>query len=230
MDEETFDQAAACLPTILAKLSSSDLLYFYARFKQAKEGPNERPKPGFFDFQGKQKWQAWKDLGKMTKKEAMTQYVEKLESVCPEWREKDTTKGGLEGSWVSVSTMKKPEESAPDEKDKTLLDFVKEGDSEKVRAAITEESLNLRDDEGMSALHWAADRGEAAVVEALLRGGADRDAVDGEGQTALHYAASCGHARAVALLIEAGADRGIKDRDGLKPADVAADDIKQMFK
>ena len=74
MDEElkiNFDQAAAYLRGIAGKLDSTSLLFFYARFKQANEGPCNVPKPGFFDFQGKQKWSAWKDLGDLSREEAM---------------------------------------------------------------------------------------------------------------------------------------------------------------
>lgn len=66
-----FDRAAAYLRCIAGKLDISDLLFFYARFKQAKEGPCNTPKPGFFDFQGKQKWSAWKELGDANPERAM---------------------------------------------------------------------------------------------------------------------------------------------------------------
>ena len=74
MDAElklNFEQAAAYLRGIAGKLDSVSLLFFYARFKQANEGPCNAPKPGFFDFQGKQKWAAWKDLGDLSREQAM---------------------------------------------------------------------------------------------------------------------------------------------------------------
>ena len=68
---EDFEKAAAYLRGIAGKLDSSDLLYLYARFKQANEGPCNAPKPGFFDFQGKQKWAAWKSLEDLSREQAM---------------------------------------------------------------------------------------------------------------------------------------------------------------
>ena len=206
--EELFEKAAAFLPGSLGKFTQEDLLYLYGRFKQANDGLNNRPKPGFFDFQGKQKWQAWKDLGDMSKEEAMTQYIQRVEERCPGWEKQEEGEeggggGGLAG-WVSVSTMKKPEEEEIDEEEKTLSDFVKEGNEEAVRRMIkrggerVKADLKSSDEGGLTALHWASDRGHLGIISALLEGGADVSSADGEGQTALHYAASCGHAAACA--------------------------------
>ena len=50
--EQKFNAASKHLPSILSKVESPDLLYFYARFKQATVGPCNTEKPGFFDFKG----------------------------------------------------------------------------------------------------------------------------------------------------------------------------------
>ncbi len=75
MDEtdikEQFEKAASFLRGIAGKLDSRDLLYFYAHFKQANEGPCNVPKPGFFNFEAKQKWSAWKELGDLDRLAAM---------------------------------------------------------------------------------------------------------------------------------------------------------------
>ena len=47
--------------------------------------------------------------------------------------------------------------------------------------------------QGMTALHFAADRGFEEILEFLLQNGANVNAVDASGQTALMYAASCEH-------------------------------------
>ena len=61
---------------------------------------------------------------------------------------------------------------------------------------------------GKSALIAAAERGDAAAVEAALASGADINARCGTGYewTSLHYAANGGHARVVALLLTRKAD------------------------
>ncbi len=234
---EEFEKAASFLPAVAGTLGQEDLLYFYARFKQRREGPNSRPKPGFFDFEGKRKWQAWRDLADMTAEEAMRQYVGKLDEVCEDWREKEGKQGGGGGvlgrGWVTVSTMKR-EEEALEEANKTLLDFVKEGDEEKVRRALDGledgEEVNAADEEGMSALHWAADRGHPGVLRLLLAAGGRVDAADCEGQTPLHYAASCGHAEAARVLVGAGADAAAADADGATPEDLATEEeVKKLL-
>ena len=56
-------------------------LTFYAYYKQATEGANETKKPHFYDIVNRYKWEAWKKLGNMSKREAMTVYVEELKKV-----------------------------------------------------------------------------------------------------------------------------------------------------
>jgi diazepam-binding inhibitor (GABA receptor modulating acyl-CoA-binding protein) len=56
--------------------SNDEKLRFYSLFKQATEGPVSTPRPGFMDFVGKAKWDAWKALGDMSKEEAMEKYIE----------------------------------------------------------------------------------------------------------------------------------------------------------
>ncbi|KAK3712988.1 hypothetical protein QZH41_014108, partial [Actinostola sp. cb2023] len=54
---------------------------FYGFFKQAKEGPCNEPKPGFWDVVKKAKWEAWSCLGSISKIEAMESYVKELKQV-----------------------------------------------------------------------------------------------------------------------------------------------------
>lgn len=56
-------------------------LRFYAYYKQATEGPNDHPKPNFWEVVKKAKWDAWAKLGNMTKEEAMMHYVEELRKI-----------------------------------------------------------------------------------------------------------------------------------------------------
>ena len=59
---------------------------------------------------------------------------------------------------------------------------------------------------GVTPLHEAATIGNAAIVNALLRAGADANAAYGEGETPLMMAARTGSVESVKLLLEAGAD------------------------
>lgn len=61
---------------------SDDLkLKFYAYFKQATHGPNDTPKPKFYQLVESYKWDAWKKLEEMSKKEAMMNYIRELKQV-----------------------------------------------------------------------------------------------------------------------------------------------------
>ncbi|GMR35528.1 hypothetical protein PMAYCL1PPCAC_05723 [Pristionchus mayeri] len=66
-----------------------EMLTFYALFKQVTEGPNKRPKPGFWNQEAVYKWNSWKQLGDMSKEEAMEIYVagmlEKVDYCAEQW-------------------------------------------------------------------------------------------------------------------------------------------------
>jgi ankyrin repeat protein len=91
-----------------------------------------------------------------------------------------------------------------------------------VRAIITQKSqtsgvyslVNRKDDNGWTALHFAANRGHEAVVQLLLNKGADINAKTKTGTTALHIAAQRGSEVVVRLLIDRGADVEAKDNRG----------------
>ncbi|XP_028936961.1 acyl-CoA-binding domain-containing protein 6 isoform X3 [Ornithorhynchus anatinus] len=80
-----FEQAAAHLQGLVQAASREQLLYLYARYKQVKVGNCNVPKPGFFDFEGKQKWEAWKALGEASPKQAMQEYVAAVRKLDPTW-------------------------------------------------------------------------------------------------------------------------------------------------
>ena len=232
--EDEFVKAAEFLRGIAEKLESADLLFFYARFKQAKIGPNNCPKPGFFEFQGRQKWQAWKELGDMSPDTAMKEYVCKLDEIVPDWviKKPSEAAGISSGSWVSVSAMVRPQEEAIPDEVKSLFDWVKEGNAVEVRRRMKSalEPITTKDDNGMSLIHWAADRGDVTMVATLLDLGVNVNETDDEGQTALHFAASCGHLEVTRLLLDKNVDPSLSDKDGLTAAQVAEDErVKALF-
>jgi len=67
--------------------------------------------------------------------------------------------------------------------------------------------VNAAQGDGMTALHWAATNGDAALTQMLLSAGANiRATTRLGGITSLHMASQGGHAAVVAALIAAGAD------------------------
>jgi hypothetical protein len=77
---------------------------------------------------------------------------------------------------------------------------------------------NARGDSGETALMHAANSGNDAGVELLLKSGASIALVDDKGQTALHWATQGPFAsKCVALLLDHGADPNSRTPDGVTP-------------
>ncbi|XP_059812543.1 acyl-CoA-binding domain-containing protein 5-like [Hypanus sabinus] len=68
--------------------SHEKMLKFYSYYKQATVGPCCISRPGFWDPVGRLKWDAWKALGNMSKKEAMGNYVEEIKKAAAEVMDK----------------------------------------------------------------------------------------------------------------------------------------------
>ena len=89
----------------------------------------------------------------------------------------------------------------------------------------------MRDDQGGTALMFAAETGQTNIVNALIARGADVNAQNDRGYTALMLAVQKNHLDAAKALIAAGADVNAKDKDGKTALDVAkTDEIKELLK
>ena len=88
--------------------------------------------------------------------------------------------------------------------------------------------VDAADADGLTALHWACDRGHAAIVALLVDRGAALDAADGEGQTALHYALTVENWAMAAMLVARGASVAAKLLDGTNPMDDLAPRHRQV--
>lgn len=223
-DEElvgAFGKAANHVQTLAATTDAKTLLTLYGYYKQATEGVCNVPKPSWLDMRAKSKWEAWNNLGNMPKEKAKSLYVETVKKLDPSF---EVEKSAPPPSWISVSVMQSDADDLPNA-EKSLADFVKEGDLKNVERHLKYTAdLNKLDKDGLSLLHWAADRGSAKVLTILLLHGADVNVRDSEGQTALHYAVSCGHLDCVRVLLENGADLSLKDNDGNEVVTLAQDD------
>ena len=92
--------------------------------------------------------------------------------------------------------------------DSSVADAAKAGDVAAVKAMLKSGGdVNAAQGDGMTALHWAAQHGDAALTQMLLSAGANiRATTRLGGITPLHMASQGGHATVVAALIAAGAD------------------------
>jgi ankyrin repeat protein len=86
--------------------------------------------------------------------------------------------------------------------------------------------VDIRGDQGVTALLCAAKDGSEDVVALLIERGADLNSTgDSDGpfhQTPLCLAANSGHQNVVSMVLEAGADPALTDRDGFTPLMCAA--------
>lgn len=96
-----------------------------------------------------------------------------------------------------------------------LLDAVKAGDREAVRALIRQKAdLNATDADGATALHWAVRSGDDTTVAMLLDAGADATRPTRLDVTPIALAAGGGSAATIEALIRAGANPDTASREG----------------
>lgn len=221
---EQFEKAAAHVQSLIQMASREQLLYLYARYKQVKVGNCNIPKPNFFDFEGKQKWEAWKALDDSSPSQAMQEYIAAVKKLDPGWNPQVSEKKGKEASsgfgGPVVSSLY--HEETIREEDKNIFDYCRENNIDRITKAIKSKTVevNVKDEEGRALLHWACDRGHKELVTVLLQYEADINCQDNEGQTALHYAAACEFLDIVELLLQSGADPTLRDQDGCLPEEV----------
>ena len=74
-DAELFEKAAGVAKSLPERPDNDTLLQLYALYKQGSEGDVHGEKPGFFDFVGVAKYEAWEKLKGVDQAEARGQYV-----------------------------------------------------------------------------------------------------------------------------------------------------------
>lgn len=108
--------------------------------------------------------------------------------------------------------------------DSPVADAASRGDLAGVRQLLREGAdVNAAQGDGMTALHWAAMRGDVDMTRILLYAGAGTRAATRLGdRTPLHLAARNGYGELVAILVEAGADPEARTSTGVTPLHLAA--------
>ena len=73
---DQFDKAAAAAKSLPDRPDDQTMLTLYALYKQGSSGDVAGSKPGFFDFVGTAKYEAWEKLRGTSQEDAQRQYVE----------------------------------------------------------------------------------------------------------------------------------------------------------
>lgn len=76
-----FETAAREAQQLPAKPDNETLLKLYALYKQATTGDVSGKRPGFTDFAGRAKYDAWKKMRGTSRDEAMQNYVDLVKSL-----------------------------------------------------------------------------------------------------------------------------------------------------
>jgi ankyrin repeat protein len=106
-----------------------------------------------------------------------------------------------------------------------VADAAERGDLATMKSLLKEGAdVNAAQGDGMSALHWAAERGNAELAELLIYAGANISAQTRIGQyTPLHLAGKSGSAAVAKALLKAGADVNVRSTNsGVTPLHMAA--------
>lgn len=209
-----FDKSVSFISA--SNLSDVNLqLKLYGFYKQALEGKCNQPKPPLYDLKGRKKWYAWSEMGDMSKEEAMTGYVDLVSTLNPNFEAEKT-------GWVTVSTFANDEQPLSED-EKTISDWVKEGNFEKIKKFTG--NVNVNDTLGMAPIHWASDRGDLDMLTFLIEDcSANVNFQDATGQTALHYAVSCSHETICKYLVDKGARINVQDEDGVTALEMCSDE------
>ncbi|KAM3722953.1 Acyl-CoA-binding domain-containing protein [Dirofilaria immitis] len=211
-------------------VSREDQLYFYARYKlvtYGKADPSKRPR--ICDMTSREKFDAWLALSNMSRAEAMRQYVARLVELNLGWNSNETyhIRFGVRPSTMADAESTETESSGMSLEQMEWFAALDEGNIEKLRGLLAG-NLGLlaeNDENQLTALHWASDRGRLELVDFLVSAGADVNIQDYDGQTPLHYAVSCSHRSVVGFLLKKGADPAVADFEGNCPLDIVSDTV-----
>lgn len=76
-----FERAAEDIKQLGKRPDNDILLKLYALYKQGAEGDVSGPQPGFFDFVGTAKYEAWGQLRGTSREDAMLRYIALVEDL-----------------------------------------------------------------------------------------------------------------------------------------------------
>ena len=192
------------------KLPNDLKLELYGLYKVGTVGKCLGQPPAFYDMIAKAKYEAWRKLDGLTQQKAREKYVEQVKDLVHLTNAE--SKQDFGGEWVPSSQMEKPKVE-PGEN--TIFDMAKMGLFAELDSVP---NIQMKDQQGMNILHWAADREQLRVIQRFAPK-FDLNHQDALGNTAMHYAAMVENAEIVEMLKSFGAATGLPNKDGLTVSD-----------
>jgi uncharacterized protein len=125
--------------------------------------------------------------------------------------------GGLFVAALGLTPSPAGAQTAPD-----LIAAIRRSDVAAVRALLDKRDANVKQTDGTTALHWAANLNNIEIANLLLAHGASVDAATDFGVTPLSLAATNGSALMIERLLEAGANANLALPTGETPLMTAA--------
>ncbi|KAF1800063.1 hypothetical protein FB192DRAFT_1389919 [Mucor lusitanicus] len=222
-DDKWFEQAFTYMSQHDIPLPNDKKLHFYGLFKQATIGDCNIDKPGLFDFVARAKYDAWQGFKGLGFREARNMYIDGVEELKVGWSRQgeyeyipsaeDIKKGeGLASNAVSSMAVEDDDDGLESE---DIFGYTRLSDLDKLNAELEAhpELINSKED-GLTALHIAADRGYLDIVQALVKAGADINVKTDDEDTALHLACISDQLETAKFLIASGCDKTLLDSEG----------------
>ncbi|KAI9479596.1 ankyrin repeat-containing domain protein [Zychaea mexicana] len=164
----------------------------------------------------------------MSMDEAKQAYVEAVESFQVGWlRQGDSGQGDhtvvqqqsedktSTGKAVAVSAMAYDDDEATEDT-ADLFGYARQNNLDGVRHIISKQRdlVDSKDEDGLTALHHACDRGNVDMAKLLIELGADIDSKTNEQETPLHYACISEQLETAQVLLCQGCDESARDSSG----------------
>ena len=80
--KQQFEKAGIQVKSLTERPDNDTMLRLYALFKQGSEGDVKGAKPGFLDFVGSAKYEAWEKLQGVSSEQAMKKYVDLVKKLA----------------------------------------------------------------------------------------------------------------------------------------------------
>jgi len=130
----------------------------------------------------------------------------------------NVTLGPSPGEPIDTNLLKKMKNWSQEKKNEEFLAAIRTKNLERANTLLKAGAeVDCKDEEGNTALHYAASSGQLEFVELLIKNGIDPDLINNKIETALHKASEKGYADIIKFLINHGAAPNAKNKKGETP-------------